>query len=128
MEETLLQGLVTFVVDLNFFETSWTSMLGLSKRNVDAIFDEVVDFSEIEQFIDTQVKFYSSGMYVRLAFAVAVNVEPDILVVDEVLAVGDERLQAKCVRSHQALSSKRGERFCSSRTTLIRCARSVIGQ
>ena len=73
------------------------SMLGLSKRNVDAIFDEVVDFSEIEQFIDTQVKFYSSGMYVRLAFAVAVNVEPDILVVDEVLAVGDERFQAKCV-------------------------------
>ena len=64
---------------------------------VDGIFDDVVAFSEIEQFIDTQVKFYSSGMYVRLAFAVAVNVDPDILVVDEVLAVGDERFQAKCV-------------------------------
>lgn len=73
------------------------SMLGLSKRSVEAIFDEIVAFSEIEQFIDTQVKFYSSGMYVRLAFAVAVNVDPDILVVDEVLAVGDERFQAKCV-------------------------------
>ena len=64
---------------------------------VDAIFDDIVAFSEIEQFIDTQVKFYSSGMYVRLAFAVAVNVDPDILVVDEVLAVGDERFQAKCI-------------------------------
>jgi ABC-2 type transport system ATP-binding protein len=73
------------------------AMLGFSRRMVDAIFDEVVAFSEIEQFIDTQVKFYSSGMYVRLAFAVAVNVDPDILVVDEVLAVGDERFQAKCV-------------------------------
>ncbi|MHB8379574.1 MAG: ABC transporter ATP-binding protein [Acidimicrobiales bacterium] len=73
------------------------AMLGFSKKMVDGIFDEVVAFSEIEQFIDTQVKFYSSGMYVRLAFAVAVNVNPDILVVDEVLAVGDERFQAKCV-------------------------------
>jgi len=73
------------------------AMLGLSKRNVDAIFDDIVAFSEIEQFIDTQVKFYSSGMYVRLAFAVAVNVDTDILVVDEVLAVGDERFQAKCI-------------------------------
>jgi ABC-2 type transport system ATP-binding protein len=73
------------------------AMLGFSKRMVDAIFDDVVAFSEIEQFIDTQVKFYSCGMYVRLAFAVAVNVDPDILVVDEVLAVGDERFQAKCV-------------------------------
>jgi ABC-2 type transport system ATP-binding protein len=73
------------------------AMLGLSKKGVDAIFDDIVAFSEIEHFIDTQVKFYSSGMYVRLAFAVAVNVDPDILVVDEVLAVGDERFQAKCV-------------------------------
>jgi ABC-2 type transport system ATP-binding protein len=73
------------------------AMLGFSRRMVDGIFDDVVAFSEIEQFIDTQVKFYSSGMYVRLAFAVAVNVDPDILVVDEVLSVGDERFQAKCV-------------------------------
>src|ERR1022692_4830884 len=73
------------------------AILGFSRKMVDAIFDDIVDFSELEQFIDTQVKFYSSGMYVRLAFAVAVNVNPDILVVDEVLAVGDERFQAKCL-------------------------------
>ncbi len=73
------------------------SMLGFSRKMVDVIFDDIVAFSEIEQFIDTQVKFYSSGMYVRLAFAVAVNVNPDTLVVDEVLAVGDERFQAKCI-------------------------------
>jgi len=73
------------------------TMLGFSKKRIDEIFDEIVAFSEIEHFIDTQVKFYSSGMYVRLAFAVAVNVNPDILVVDEVLAVGDERFQAKCI-------------------------------
>ena len=78
---------------------------------VDAIFDDVVAFSEIEQFIDTQVKFYSSGMYVRLAFAVAVNVDPDILVVDEVLAVGDERFQAKCVDRIRRFN-KRAARFC----------------
>ncbi len=73
------------------------SILGFSHRMVDGIFDDIVAFSELDQFIDTQVKFYSSGMYVRLAFAVAVNVDPDILVVDEVLAVGDERFQAKCL-------------------------------
>ena len=73
------------------------AMLGFSRKMVDAIFDDVVEFSELDHFIDTQVKFYSSGMYVRLAFAVAVNVNPDILVVDEVLAVGDERFQAKCI-------------------------------
>jgi len=73
------------------------TMLGFSKKRIEQIFDEIVAFSEIEHFIDTQVKFYSSGMYVRLAFAVAVNVNPDILVVDEVLAVGDERFQAKCI-------------------------------
>jgi len=73
------------------------AMLGFSRKMVDVIFDDIVAFSEIEQFIDTQVKFYSSGMYVRLAFAVAVNVNPDTLVVDEVLAVGDERFQAKCI-------------------------------
>ena len=73
------------------------AMLGFSKKMIDAIFDDVVAFSELDHFIDTQVKFYSSGMYVRLAFAVAVNVNPDILVVDEVLAVGDERFQAKCI-------------------------------
>jgi ABC-2 type transport system ATP-binding protein len=73
------------------------SMLGMSKKEVDRVFDAIVDFSELEEFIDGQVKFYSSGMYVRLGFAVAVNVDPDILVIDEVLAVGDERFQRKCI-------------------------------
>lgn len=73
------------------------SILGLSKQQTDQYFDEIVAFSGIEQFIDTQVKFYSSGMYVRLAFAVAVHVDPDILLVDEVLAVGDEAFQQKCL-------------------------------
>ncbi len=74
------------------------SLLGMSKREVDRVFDAIVDFSELEAFIDGPVKFYSSGMYVRLGFAVAVNVDPDILVIDEVLAVGDERFQRKCHR------------------------------
>jgi ABC-2 type transport system ATP-binding protein len=73
------------------------SILGLSKIETDGLFDEIVDFSGVEAFIDTQVKFYSSGMYVRLAFAVAVHVNPDILLVDEVLAVGDEPFQRKCL-------------------------------
>ncbi len=73
------------------------SLLGMTKREVDKVFDAIVDFSELEEFIDSAVKFYSSGMYVRLGFAVAINVNPDVLVVDEVLAVGDERFQRKCV-------------------------------
>lgn len=73
------------------------SILGLSRAQTDKYFDSIVDFSGIEQFIDTQVKFYSSGMYVRLAFAVAIHVDPEILLVDEVLAVGDEPFQRKCL-------------------------------
>ena len=73
------------------------SILGLTRQQTDKYFDAIVDFSGIERFIDTQVKFYSSGMYVRLAFAVAVHVDPDILLVDEVLAVGDEPFQRKCM-------------------------------
>jgi ABC-2 type transport system ATP-binding protein len=73
------------------------SLLGLSRKDIDRRFDAIVDFAELEQFIDNQVKYYSSGMYVRLGFAVAVNVEPDVLLVDEVLAVGDERFQQKCL-------------------------------
>lgn len=73
------------------------SLLGLSRSETDLYFDDIVEFSGIPDFIDTQVKFYSSGMYVRLAFAVAVHVNPDILIVDEVLAVGDEPFQRKCL-------------------------------
>jgi ABC-2 type transport system ATP-binding protein len=73
------------------------SILGLSRQQTEAVFDDIVEFSGIGQFIDTQVKFYSSGMYVRLAFAVAINSDPDLLLVDEVLAVGDEPFQKKCM-------------------------------
>ena len=73
------------------------SILGLRKSEIDARFDEIVGFAGLEQFIDTPVKNYSSGMYVRLGFSVAINVEPDILMVDEVLAVGDEEFQRKCM-------------------------------
>ncbi|MCW2658397.1 MAG: transporter ATP-binding protein [Jatrophihabitans sp.] len=73
------------------------SILGLTRKQTDLYFDSIVDFAGIEPFIDTQVKFYSSGMYIRLAFAVAVHVDPEILLVDEVLAVGDEPFQRKCL-------------------------------
>ncbi|RZS57401.1 ABC-2 type transport system ATP-binding protein [Microcella putealis] len=73
------------------------SILGMSRRETDEKFDQILLFAGIGDFIDTQVKFYSSGMYVRLAFAVAVHTDPDILLVDEVLAVGDEAFQRKCL-------------------------------
>jgi ABC-2 type transport system ATP-binding protein len=73
------------------------SILGLSRRDIDARFDDIVGFAELEKFIDQQVKHYSSGMYVRLGFSVAINVDPEILLVDEVLAVGDENFQRKCL-------------------------------
>jgi ABC transporter related len=73
------------------------SILGLSQKEIDSKFDEIVDFAGLEQFIDQPVKNYSSGMYVRLGFAVAINVDPDILMVDEVLAVGDEEFQTRCM-------------------------------
>jgi lipopolysaccharide transport system ATP-binding protein len=73
------------------------SILGMTKKEIDRQFDEIVAFSEIEQFLDTPVKRYSSGMYVRLAFAVAAHLQPEILIVDEVLAVGDALFQKKCL-------------------------------
>lgn len=73
------------------------ALLGLSRHEVDRLFDDIVAFAELEDFIDNEVKHYSSGMYVRLGFAVAVHVDPDVLLVDEVLAVGDEAFQRKCL-------------------------------
>ncbi len=82
--------------------------LGMNKREIKTKFDEIVDFSGVEQFLDTPVKRYSSGMYMRLAFAVAAHLEPDILIVDEVLAVGDAEFQQKCLGKMQQVSSTSG--------------------
>jgi ABC-2 type transport system ATP-binding protein len=73
------------------------SFLGLSRKQTDKVYEDIVDFAEIGDFMESQVKFYSSGMLVRLGFAVAVHVDPEVLLVDEVLAVGDEAFQAKCI-------------------------------
>lgn len=82
------------------------AILGLSREETDLYFDDIVEFSGIPDFIDTQVKFYSSGMYVRLAFAVAVHTNPDLLIVDEVLAVGDEPFQRKCLNRIRQFQSE----------------------
>lgn len=84
------------------------SILGMTKHEIDKKFDEIVDFAEIEKFLDTPVKRYSSGMYVRLAFAVAAHLEPDILIVDEVLAVGDATFQKKCLGKMNEVSKSEG--------------------
>lgn len=84
------------------------SILGMSKAEIARKFDEIVDFSEIEKFLDTPVKRYSSGMYVRLAFAVAAHLEPEVLIVDEVLAVGDVAFQKKCLGKMEDVSTKEG--------------------
>lgn len=73
------------------------AILGMSEAEIDERFDSILEFSEIEKFIDTEVKFYSSGMYMRLAFSVAVHSQPDVFLVDEILAVGDEPFQRKCI-------------------------------
>lgn len=84
------------------------AILGMTQAEVRAKFDEIVAFAEVEQFLDTPVKRYSSGMYVRLAFSVAAHLEPDILVVDEVLAVGDAEFQKKCLGKMDEVSRSQG--------------------
>jgi lipopolysaccharide transport system ATP-binding protein len=84
------------------------SILGMSRTEIKAKFDEIVAFAEVEKFLDTPVKRYSSGMYVRLAFAVAAHLDPEILIVDEVLAVGDTEFQKKCLGKMQDVSTKEG--------------------
>lgn len=81
------------------------AILGMSKKEVEEAFEEIVAFSEIEKFIDTEVKFYSSGMFLRLAFSVAVHTDPDIFLVDEILAVGDEPFQRKCLARVQEMKA-----------------------
>ena len=84
------------------------AILGMTKAEIKRKFDEIVAFSEVEKFLDTPVKRYSSGMYVRLAFAVAAHLEPEILIVDEVLAVGDAEFQKKCLGKMQDVATKDG--------------------
>ncbi len=85
------------------------NILGMKKREVASRFDEIIDFSGLERFIDTPVKRYSSGMYMRLAFAVAAHLDPEILIVDEALAVGDAEFQRKCLGKMKEVSSKQGK-------------------
>ena len=107
------------------------AILGMSRAEIARKFDEIVAFAEVERFLDTPVKRYSSGMYVRLAFAVAAHLEPEILVVDEVLAVGDAEFQKKCLGKMQEVS--RGGRtvlFVSHNMAAIQalCSRAVVLQ
>ena len=82
------------------------AILGMTESQIRARFDAIVDFSEMEKFLDTEVKYYSSGMFLRLAFAVAVHTEPDVFLVDEILAVGDPPFRRKCVERIKQLSSE----------------------
>jgi lipopolysaccharide transport system ATP-binding protein len=106
------------------------SILGMKKREIDARFDEIVAFAEIEKFLDTPVKRYSSGMYVRLAFAVAAHLEPEILIVDEVLAVGDAEFQKRCLGKMKQISEGGGRTvlFVSHNMAAVRtlCSRGIL--
>ena len=106
------------------------SILGMKKREIDARFDEIIAFAEIEKFLDTPVKRYSSGMYVRLAFAVAAHLEPEILIVDEVLAVGDAEFQKRCLGKMKQIASGGGRTvlFVSHNMAAVRslCTRGVL--
>jgi lipopolysaccharide transport system ATP-binding protein len=106
------------------------AILGMTKAEVHAKFDEIVAFAEVERFIDTPVKRYSSGMYVRLAFAVAAHLEPEILIVDEVLAVGDSAFQKKCLGKMEQVSGRDGRTvlFVSHQMAMISnlCSRCIL--
>lgn len=106
------------------------TILGMSKRAIDKKLDEIIAFSECEEFIDTPVKRYSSGMFVKLAFSVAVNLDNDILIMDEVLAVGDVRFQQKCLTRLGEIASQEGRTilFVSHNMNSVRqlCPRSIV--
>jgi lipopolysaccharide transport system ATP-binding protein len=105
---TLLELGAGFHPDLTGRENVYmnATILGMSRKQIDAVFDEIVGFAGIEDFIDSPVKIYSSGMYIRLGFSVAVHVDPEILIVDEVIAVGDAEFQRKCYDHLYALRKK----------------------
>src|SRR5881392_2776719 len=107
---SLLEVGTGFHPELTGSENTFLSgaILGMSKKEIARKFDEIVAFAELEKFIDTPVKHYSSGMYVRLAFAVAAYLEPEILLVDEVLAVGDASFQKKCLGQMDRVARREG--------------------
>ena len=105
------------------------AILGMRQSEIARKFDEIVDFAEVEKFIDTPVKYYSSGMYTRLAFAVAANLEPEILIVDEVLAVGDAEFQKKCLGKMKDVSEHgRTVLFVSHNMTAVQslCEKAIL--
>jgi lipopolysaccharide transport system ATP-binding protein len=107
---SLLEVGTGFHSELTGRENAYLSgaILGMRRTEIDRKFDEIVDFAEIDRFIDTPVKHYSTGMYLRLAFAVAAHLEPDVLIVDEVLAVGDAEFQKKCLGKMQDVTQREG--------------------
>jgi lipopolysaccharide transport system ATP-binding protein len=108
------------------------AILGMRKKEIDKKFDQIVDFSGVERYVDTPVKRYSSGMYVRLAFAVAAHLESEILIVDEVLAVGDADFQAKCLGKMKNVSTREGRTvlFVSHNMASVKslCQRGILMQ
>ena len=103
------------------------AILGMTKKEIDAKMEDIIEFSECRQFIDTPVKRYSSGMYVKLGFAVAAHLDPDILICDEVLAVGDTRFQEKCIRKMGDLASEHTVIYVSHNMHTLRqlCTRAL---
>jgi lipopolysaccharide transport system ATP-binding protein len=128
---SLLEVGVGFHPDLTGRENVFLSaaILGLKDREIRASFDEIVDFSGLEQFLETPVRVYSSGMYMRLAFAVAAHLKPEILLVDEVLAVGDANFQKKCLERLRKMGSDgQGVLFVSHNTSAVArlCSRAIL--
>jgi lipopolysaccharide transport system ATP-binding protein len=105
------------------------SILGMKRKEIEKNFDEIVEFAEIEKFLDTPVKHYSTGMYLRLAFAVAAHMEPEILLVDEVLSVGDAQFQKKCLGKMEEVAHEEGRTvlFVSHNTAAVKslCSRAI---
>ncbi|MEG2310402.1 MAG: ABC transporter ATP-binding protein [Clostridia bacterium] len=111
-----IKGKISSMIELGAgFNTDFTgreniyfnaSMYGLGKKQVDPIIDQIIEFSELGEFIETPVRTYSSGMYMRLAFSIAVNVEAEVLLIDEILAVGDAHFQEKCLNKMKELKSQ----------------------
>ena len=107
------------------------AILGMKRQEIIRQFDEIIAFAEIDKFIDTPVKFYSSGMYIRLAFAVAAHLDPEILIVDEVLAVGDARFQKKCLGKMENIAKQgRTVLFVSHNIPSVRnfCSKAILLQ